>query len=142
MRRESKVVELWPKQGSMGGLHLLVEWFGCAGSALLEDSAPLRHLCLDAVETAAIKEVLGRRACEIPHSRCSNSARLSENRWLDALTTQSRFGSPAFAITACRVSSGTNSSCVEWIAASGVGATRPTTAEALNSGSFGTPWLK
>ena len=54
MRRESKVVELWPKQGSMGGLHLLVEWFGCAASSLLEDSAPLRHLCLDAVETAGL----------------------------------------------------------------------------------------
>jgi S-adenosylmethionine/arginine decarboxylase-like enzyme len=54
MRRESKVVELWPKQGSNAGLHLLVEWFGCASSALLEDSAPLRRLCLVAVETAGL----------------------------------------------------------------------------------------
>jgi S-adenosylmethionine decarboxylase len=54
MRRESKVIELWPKQGSNCGLHLLVEWFGCAASTLLEDSAPLRHLCLVAVETAGL----------------------------------------------------------------------------------------
>jgi S-adenosylmethionine decarboxylase len=55
MRRESKVVELWPKQGTNSGLHLLVEWYGCAGSArLLEDSAPLRRLCLIAAETAGL----------------------------------------------------------------------------------------
>ena len=54
MRRESKVVELWPKQGPNGGLHLLVEWFGCAASTLLEDSAPLRRLCLVAAETAGL----------------------------------------------------------------------------------------
>lgn len=55
MRRESKVVELWPNQGTNGGLHLLVEWYGCAGSAtLLEDSGPLRRLCLVAAETAGL----------------------------------------------------------------------------------------
>ena len=54
MRRESKVVELWPKQGANGGLHLLVEWFGCAASTLLEDCAPLRRLCLIAAETAGL----------------------------------------------------------------------------------------
>ncbi len=55
MRRESKVIELWPKHGANSGLHLLVEWFGCTGSAtLLEDSAPLRRLCLVAAETAGL----------------------------------------------------------------------------------------
>ena len=55
MRHESKVIELWPKQGTNGGLHLLVEWFGCAGSAtLLADSALVRGLCLVAVETAGL----------------------------------------------------------------------------------------
>ena len=55
MRHESKVVELWPTQGSNGGLHLLVEWYGCAGSAtLLEDSTLLRRLCLVAAETAGV----------------------------------------------------------------------------------------
>jgi S-adenosylmethionine/arginine decarboxylase-like enzyme len=55
MRRESNVVELWPKQGTNGGLHLLVEWYGCAGSAtLLVDSAPLRRLCLVAAECAGL----------------------------------------------------------------------------------------
>lgn len=54
MRRESTVVELWPKQGSHGGLHLLVEWYGCAGSAFLEDFAPLRRLCLVAAESAGL----------------------------------------------------------------------------------------
>jgi S-adenosylmethionine/arginine decarboxylase-like enzyme len=55
MRHESKVVELWPKQGTHGGLHLLVEWFGCAGSTtLLEDSALLRRLCLIAAEAAGL----------------------------------------------------------------------------------------
>ena len=55
MRHESKVVELWPKQGTNGGLHLLVEWYGCGGSiTLLEDSALLRRLCLLAAETAGL----------------------------------------------------------------------------------------
>lgn len=55
MRRESKVIELWPKQGTNSGLHLLVEWYGCAGPArLLEDSAPLRRLCLVAAETVGL----------------------------------------------------------------------------------------
>ena len=54
MRRESKVVELRPQHGS-GGLHLLVEWYGCAGSAtLLEDSSLLRRLCLVAALTAGL----------------------------------------------------------------------------------------
>ena len=55
MRRESKVIELWPTHGTNSGLHLLVEWFGCAGSAkLLEDAAPLRQVCLVAAETAGL----------------------------------------------------------------------------------------
>ena len=55
MRHESKVIELWPKQGTNGGLHLLVEWFGCAGAAaLLEDSALVRRLCLLAAEAAGL----------------------------------------------------------------------------------------
>jgi len=54
MRRESKVVELWPKQGANSGLHLLVEWFGCAASTLMEDCGPLRRLCLVAAETAGL----------------------------------------------------------------------------------------
>jgi spermidine synthase len=65
MRRESKVVELRPKQGATGGLHLLVEWFECAGSAtLLEDSAPLRRLCLVAAESAGLPIL-----AELFHSR-------------------------------------------------------------------------
>ena len=59
MKRESKVVELWPKQGTNAGLHLLVEWYGCAGSAtLLEDAAAMRRLCLLAAECAGLP-VLG-----------------------------------------------------------------------------------
>jgi len=55
MKRESKVIELWPTQGTNSGLHLLVEWFGCAGSAaLMEDAAPLRRICLVAAETAGL----------------------------------------------------------------------------------------
>ena len=55
MRRESRVIELWPKQGTNGGLHLLVEWYGCAGSAtILEDCAPLQSLCLAAAEAAGL----------------------------------------------------------------------------------------
>ena len=55
MRRESKVVELWPQKGMNGGLHLLVEWYGCAGAAsLLEDAAAMRRLGLVAAECAGL----------------------------------------------------------------------------------------
>jgi hypothetical protein len=51
----------------------------------------------------------------------------------------SRLGSLAAAITRWISGSGTNSSRVEWIAASGSGLTRSTSAAVLNVGSFGTP---
>ena len=37
---------------------------------------------------------------------------------------------------------GTNSSCVEWIAASGTGAIRSTIDDALNDGSCGERWVR
>lgn len=44
---EGTVVEHWPNAGMGGGLHLLGEWYECAGQrALLEDTARLRRLCL------------------------------------------------------------------------------------------------
>ena len=58
MSRESEVIELWPKQGSSSGLHLLGEWYGCsARGALLEDATHLQRLCRFAAEGAGLRVV-------------------------------------------------------------------------------------
>ena len=61
------------------------------------------------------------------------------NRWSEAVTIHNRFGSLARAISFRTSDSGTNSSLVEWIAASGTGVSLLTRSPALNVGSFGTP---
>ena len=67
-------------------------------------------------------------------SRRSHSARLSLKRWSLACTIHKRFGSAAAAITRCISADDTNSSWVDWMAASGAGATRAASAAVLNVG--------
>jgi len=56
--RESKVIELWPKEERSCGLHLLGEWYGCgAQRALLEDPTHLNQLCRVAAEGAGLHVV-------------------------------------------------------------------------------------
>lgn len=58
MKRECKVIELWPKNGAGTALHLLGEWYRCAGRrTLLEDAIELRQLCLFAARTAGLSAV-------------------------------------------------------------------------------------
>jgi S-adenosylmethionine/arginine decarboxylase-like enzyme len=55
MHPESKVIELWPKLGTTGGLQLLGEWYGCcARPVLLESAAALRRLCLHATQESGL----------------------------------------------------------------------------------------
>jgi S-adenosylmethionine/arginine decarboxylase-like enzyme len=55
MKRESNVIGRWPDVGGSMGLHLLGDWFGCAGNqALLEDAGLLQHLCLTAARRAGL----------------------------------------------------------------------------------------
>ena len=55
MEQESEVIELWPTAQTSSGIHLLIEWFGCAGApTLLREVAALRSLCLAAAKEAGL----------------------------------------------------------------------------------------
>ena len=55
MKREIKATAHWRGSDTVGGLHLLGEWYGCHGpSLLLQDAAELRRLCRAASEEAGL----------------------------------------------------------------------------------------
>jgi S-adenosylmethionine decarboxylase proenzyme len=55
MKREIKAMAHWRGSDTVGGLHLLGEWYGCHGpSLLLQDAAELRRLCRAASEEAGL----------------------------------------------------------------------------------------
>jgi hypothetical protein len=58
MKREFKVIELWPEIGAGTALHLLGEWYRCTGRrTLLEDAIELRQLCLFAARRAGLSAI-------------------------------------------------------------------------------------
>lgn len=55
MRREIKAIEHYAATETVGGLHLLGEWYGCHGaSLLLQDATELRRLCRSASQQAGL----------------------------------------------------------------------------------------
>src|SRR5262249_18154900 len=55
MRREITAVAYWSPLETVGGLHLMAEWYGCHGSILLlEDAVKLRRLCRSASQEAGL----------------------------------------------------------------------------------------
>ena len=55
MKREIKTTAQWRGSDTVGGLHLLGEWYGCDGpSRLLQDATELRRLCRAASEEAGL----------------------------------------------------------------------------------------
>jgi S-adenosylmethionine decarboxylase proenzyme len=55
MKREIKAIAHWRGSETVGGLHLLGEWYGCHGpSLLLQDAAELRRVCRAASEEAGL----------------------------------------------------------------------------------------
>jgi S-adenosylmethionine decarboxylase proenzyme len=55
MKREIKAIEHWAASETVGGLHLLGEWYGCHGpTLLLQDATELRQLCRAASQQAGL----------------------------------------------------------------------------------------
>jgi S-adenosylmethionine decarboxylase len=92
MRREIKAIEHWTATESVGGLHLLGEWYGCDGPALLlEDAAKLRRVCRSASQQAGLTIVGDRFYRLSPPLGVMGTVLLAESHLAIQTWPQSRF---------------------------------------------------